>query len=127
MVFVPLSAPSILLVSLARGLLGIAVQMQLGNPLVNDYVAKDSRGKASLYISFGYILGETFAMVVLFRFSRDMDPLKAFAICATIITVIGVFVTCCIREHVAKRSLRKRSNSTSSNRSSAVDMNSVNE
>ena len=40
LVWIPYTLPSIPLLCTARVLLGIGIQIQLGNPLINDYVVK---------------------------------------------------------------------------------------
>lgn len=103
LILIPLSAPSVVGVSLARGLLGIGIQMQLGNPLANDYVKKVSRGKASMWIGAGYVLGETFSMACLFKLTSSLDATKGFAITAAVLGVMGLYVVMSIREHVSSK------------------------
>ena len=45
----PYTLPSIYNLCLARMILGFAIQIQLGNPLINDYVYKNTRGKAVVF------------------------------------------------------------------------------
>ena len=70
----PFTLPSITQLCMARMVLGFAIQIQLGNPLINDYVYKQTRGKAVVFQQGGLFLGETFAMAVLFNFTRNMEP-----------------------------------------------------
>jgi MFS family permease len=90
LVLIPYTAPSIVLLSLVRGMLGVGIQMQQGNPLTNDYITHDTRGKASIINSFGYILGETFSMAVLYNFTRHLDPQLAFVIVAATLVLFAI-------------------------------------
>ena len=94
LVLVPFSAPNITFASLARGLMGIGIQMQISNPMINDYVKRDSRGKAFILNNVGYVLGETFAMAVLFQLTNrtGLDPFIAFCIVASIIGGFGFLI-----------------------------------
>ena len=47
--WIPHTLPSIFHLCMARVLLGIGMQIQLGNPLINDYVHKSTRGKAVVF------------------------------------------------------------------------------
>jgi hypothetical protein len=58
--------------------------------LINDYVKKETRGIASLLNNFGYIMGETFAMAVMFNLTRDIDPTLAFFIVALTLACFGI-------------------------------------
>ena len=65
----------------------------MGNPLINDYVHESTRGKATVFQQSGYILGEVFAMAVLFNFTKTTDPTTSFMISAIILLVIGIYFT----------------------------------
>jgi hypothetical protein len=81
--------------------------MQLGNPLVNDYVKNESRGKASMFIGLGYVMGETFSMACLFKMTRDLDATKAFAITAAVMAIMGLFIVLSIQEHVSSKTSQR--------------------
>ena len=103
LVWIPYTLPSIPLLCTARGLLGIGIQIQLGNPLINDYVVKSTRGKAVVFQQLGFILGETFAMVVLFNFTKNMEPAYSFSIAAASLFVFGIIiVSSVIERHSSK-------------------------
>ena len=89
----PFTLPSIWWLCVARFILGIAVQVQMGNPLINDYVHESTRGKATVWQQSGYILGELFAMAILFNFTKTYDPRISFAIASIVILVIGMYFT----------------------------------
>jgi len=44
----------------------------IANPLIADYIKKNSRGKAIALVAFGMGLGEAFSMTVLFGLSVNM-------------------------------------------------------
>jgi MFS family permease len=92
LVFVPISAPNIFFVSLSRGCMGVGIQIQISNPMINDYVVKETRGKAFLLNGMGYVLGETFAMAILFNLTRNLDPKFSFALVAAVIGGLGILV-----------------------------------
>lgn len=62
----PYTAPSLGLLIFTRILVGIALSIQLGNPLLIDYVTKECRGKATVLQNGGFILGQLLGMGLLF-------------------------------------------------------------
>jgi hypothetical protein len=64
--------------------------MQISNPMINDYVEKETRGKAFIFNGLGYVLGETFAMAVLFNLTKSLDPFFSFCLVAGVITGFGI-------------------------------------
>lgn len=58
---------------IARAILGVGAQIQLGNPLINDYIHHSTRGIAIVFQNAGWIVGETFAMAVLFNLTKNME------------------------------------------------------
>jgi hypothetical protein len=66
---------------------------------VNDYVHKSTRGIATLWLNVGYILGETFAMVFLFKIGRGFEPTFSFMFSAAVISVFGLIIICLVVEH----------------------------
>ena len=43
------------------------------NPLINDYIKKDSRGKAVAVMGIGVLAGECFSVMVLLSLAKNMD------------------------------------------------------
>ena len=74
----------------------------LGHPLVNDYVKKDSRGKAVAILGFGTLAGEAFAVVVLFGLTKRMELTQAFTVTSFILLVMSLFAIYCVTEPVIK-------------------------
>ena len=73
--------------------------------MINDYVVKETRGKAFLFNGLGYVLGETFAMAVLFKMTRNLDPSFSFCLVAAVLGGLGVLVLFAI---VETDSIKKR-------------------
>jgi len=76
--------------------------------MVNDYIKKESRGKATIFQNFGYILGETFSMALLFNFTKTMPIEKSFLIATVTMAVLGVFMTAVITEHKSSKLLNRQ-------------------
>ena len=47
----------------------------------------------------GYVLGETFAMVVLFNLTKEMQPSSSFFIASASLAVFGIIFTSLVIEH----------------------------
>ena len=104
---IPRTAPSIELFTVVRAftqMLGVSL---LSHPLVNDYVKKESRGKAVAIIGFGTLAGEAFAIVVLFGFTKRMEITQAFNITSFILLVMSLFALYCVTEPVIKAKQNK--------------------
>jgi MFS family permease len=106
LIWIPYCAPSLLKLMTARVFLGIGVQIQLGNPLINDYVHKSTRGVATVMHNIGYIAGETFAMAVLFNCTKELEPTVAFVISSSSLLLLGIAITLMVKEHVSTSKLR---------------------
>ena len=59
----------------------------------------------------GNLIGETFAMSVLFGYSKreDVSQTKAFCVAAIIIGVLSLFILCLVRNPKIKESNKKKS------------------
>jgi MFS family permease len=70
----PYVAPSIILLIILR--LGIVLPMSAcgSQPLVNDYVKKDFRGRAIAMASFGIIIGELLTFLVILNITKGLSP-----------------------------------------------------
>ena len=77
--------PSLLIV---RILIQLCLSAPAANPLLADYVHKDSIGKAAAFIALGFIIGEVLSMGVLFKITANFSPETAFM---TVACVGGVF------------------------------------
>jgi len=54
------------------------------NPLLADYVHKESLGKAASFIGLGYIIGEVLTMGVLFNITANMSFEMSFLLVAVL-------------------------------------------
>ena len=99
---IPRTAPSIELFIIVRAILQMVGVSLLGHPLVNDYVKKDSRGKAVAILGFGTLAGEAFAVVVLFGLTKRMELTQAFTVTSFILLVMSLFAIYCVTEPVIK-------------------------
>jgi sugar phosphate permease len=63
----------------------------IAHPLINDYVRKNSRGKAIALNGLGQVFGDVLAMGGLLNVSRSMTYGAAFALTAAIIVGWAVF------------------------------------
>ena len=109
LVWTPYTSENITQLCLARMLLGVGAQIQLGNPLINDYIHTSSRGVATVFQNAGWIVGETFSMAVLFNCTKSMKLTTSFHIAAANIGFFGMILTCLVTNHVSKTLQRLRS------------------
>ena len=107
----PRTAPSIPLLVLVRSILQALNGICLSHPLINDYVKKESRGKAIAMAGFGVMTGEAFGMAVLFEYSKDMEPKRAFFETSLIILAMTVPFLFIVKDPVLKSKSHRRSES----------------
>lgn len=71
----------------------MSLQPIIGNPLINDYITEDSRGKA---FALKYMqLSGFFNSLIFYRFTSDLDPKISFAIAsgfAFLAAVVTLFI-----------------------------------
>ena len=67
-----------------------------------DYVKKESRGKAAAFQNLGNLLGETFAMLVLFGISKETGMNTAFCIAAIVTGSLSFLTLCFVRNPTIK-------------------------
>jgi len=72
MSLMPRAAPNMKLLVLLRTIQSTFCVLIISNPLIADYIKKDSRGKAISLVAIGMGLGEAFSMTVLFGLSVNM-------------------------------------------------------
>ena len=75
---IPYSAPSITWLCVCRIIIQIAANGINANPLILDYVKKESRGRAVSMIFIGILLGEAFAVAILLEYSKYLEMTRAF-------------------------------------------------
>lgn len=72
MSLMPMASPNLNLLILLRTIQSTFCVLILSNPLIADYIKKDSRGKAISFVAIGMGIGEAFSMTVLFGLSVNM-------------------------------------------------------
>lgn len=87
----PRTSPSEALLILVRCGLQMCLSQLACAPLILDYIKQESRGKGSALTNLGLLIGETFAMTVLFGISRieNVSQQEAFSYSAAIIAVLA--------------------------------------
>lgn len=88
---IPYTKPKFWLLVVLRCAIGITMSGPLAHPLINDYIRKNSRGKAIAINGLGGVFGEVMAMGVLLKLSKSMTYEEAFAMTALIIILFGVY------------------------------------
>ena len=88
---IPHTKPNFWLLAVMRCLIGVTMAGPIAHPLINDYVRKDSRGKAIAINGLGGVCGEVMAMGVLLRLSKSMSYEEAFALTGTIIIIFSAY------------------------------------
>jgi len=103
--FVPHMAPVVFPnLALLRIAISFFIVVPIANPLIPDYLPKESVGLGTALVGVGYMLGEVLSMGVLFNVTKDMTPNKAFLIVAIIGNVFALIFLFIVREPL----LRKR-------------------
>jgi len=69
----PLTAPSIVWLTVVRVIIQVNYHYVANNPLGVDYVKAVSRGRLTAYQNTGLILGELFTFLVLFTVTKGMS------------------------------------------------------
>lgn len=96
---IPYTAPSVFPgLLLVRMMITTCFSAPASNPLLADYVHKDSIGKAAALIGLGYVVGEVIAMAVLFRVTEPMSEYNAFLTVAIVGAVSSTLFLCLVKE-----------------------------
>lgn len=90
-IMIPYTKPYIWLLTVLRCLLGVAMAGPVAHPLINDYIRKNSRGKAIALNGLGGVFGEVVAMGVLLELSKNMNYENAFALTGSVILCFGAY------------------------------------
>ena len=70
--------------------------------MINDYIKKDSRGKAVALMGIGTLAGECFCVVVLLSLTKNMDLVQAFAVTSLALLILSLPVIYFVTEPVIK-------------------------
>ena len=96
--FFPRTAPSIALLTVLRTLMQMFGVSIMSHPLINDYIKKESRGKAVAITAVGTLGGEAFSVIVLFGITKRMELAMGFSIVSIALAVLSLPLTCLITE-----------------------------
>ena len=119
--FIPYTSPNVF-----PGLFAIRILFQIcmtapaTNPLIADYIHKDSIGKASALIGVGFVIGEILSMGILFRITEDMTPKNAFLTVALVGFTLSIFLLLMIKEPLLRK--KESGNSTESQVNEITDL-----
>lgn len=104
---IPYSAPHFWLLYVFRSVMSCLINTIHVNPLIIDYIKKDSRGHMIGFASLGFVLGEL-GMVVLFSATRKLNINQQFWVPAVVIALASTSLIFLVREpSVVKKSLRE--------------------
>ena len=98
LVLVPYTAPSIIWLTVAKIIIGFGFMAQKSNPLIVDYIKKESRGTASSLKSLGSIGGQVGSMLIFLNIARHFDNGTAFQVTAIILYFMTLPLTWMVRE-----------------------------
>ena len=114
---VPYSAPSIIFLSALRTIFGLGIAQIGAHPLIMDSIKKESRGKASALNALGALLGEAFAMVVLFGYSKrdGVTQEEAFRFAAIFLLALAIITLFVVKEPNSKKEKKNENNSIYNN------------
>lgn len=84
-ILIPYTKPYFWLLALMRCAIGVTMAGPISHPLINDYVRKNSRGKAIALNGLGTVFGEVMAMGVLLKLSKKLTYEAAFALTGSIV------------------------------------------
>lgn len=79
---------------------GVSQVSIYANPLINDYVEKEYRGRAHAIQNFGITIGSLISTGILFNFTSDLDPRLSFSIVALLNLVFGISIFLMVKEPV---------------------------
>ena len=94
---IPYTKPYFWFLALMRCVIGVTMAGPISHPLINDYVRKNSRGKAIAFNGLGTVFGEVFAMGILLKLSKTMTYESAFTLTGSIIIAWGIYFSIFIK------------------------------
>ena len=112
---IPYTKPYFWFLAIMRCAIGVTMSGPISHPLINDYVRKNSRGKAIALNGLGQVFGEVMAMGVLLKLSKKMTYEAAFALTGSIIIAWGLFFAIFIKNpnlRIIQKKIDKKPNRT---------------
>lgn len=94
----PRASPSLNKLIVVRCLIGVSMAAPTAHPLIVDYVHKKSRGRAIASTGVGLVVGEVFAMGVLYNLTRHMTYNHAFNVASLMILAFSLFFLVSIKD-----------------------------
>ena len=88
----PCTSPNYWMLAIARCLVGVTMAAPTSHPLINDYVRKNSRGKAVALNGCGVVIGELFTMGILLNYTKEMTYYQSFLISFILIMIFAFFL-----------------------------------
>ena len=102
---IPYTAPSVVPgLLIVRVLINFSNSMPASNPLLADYVHKDSIGKAATLVGVGFIVGEVLSMAVLFPITKNMSRYNAFLTVAIVGAACSIMFLFLVKEPQLRKS-----------------------
>ena len=94
----PRTSPSMTQLIAVRCLIGVSMAPPTAHPLIVDYIHKKSRGRAIASTGIGLVVGEVFAMGVLYNLTRHLSFNSAFNIASLMILGFSFFFLYSIKD-----------------------------
>ena len=97
----------------------------MANPLVADYIRKDSRGKAIALVATGMGVGETFSMTVLFGLSSNLPLNQSYQLASVILIAMTFASVFMLKEPELKTNIGNSNSGDSRDASSDLEQKSL--
>lgn len=98
LIYIPYTSPSLTLLYACRCTIGLTMAAPVAHPLLVDWVEKQSRGKGLALMGIGTLLGNIYAMGILFNFTKDMNFKSAFLIAGLNIMIVSFVLLFMIKD-----------------------------
>jgi len=105
---VPTVAPSILLLIVIRIFSSFGIWTLGCHPFINDYVSKETRGRAVAIQAAGFILGDLLTFAVMLNLTRDMSPYGRFQTYGLSLILLTVLFAALIKEPTDRQVTREQ-------------------
>lgn len=106
----PLGAPHEKYFILAGCVMNFFKAPLLNNPIVNDYVCKESRGTALSFGFMGWNLANIVSFMILYEYTKDLDPMPQWSIPTGLMIFFAFTCLCLIDEPKSLNTERRKKN-----------------